>query len=808
MNNSSTHKKSYDTERLSRFEKEAKDFAWYKEKADLYDSQGQFTPFSTAKDASQSEYQRMKVNYDLFNNVLNMEDFKHIHSPYGDEVGELPTKMTNRDISSYRIRALMGMEYRRAFGYRLIAVNKEASNRKMEVQNEKIRKYVIDAIMLPIRAEVEAKYKEQMKGAPLSQEEMQQIQASMEEEIEQRTPEKVLKYMQRDHRDPAEVQGQQILNCLTQRLDLRKKFNEGWKHSLLSAYEVYWLGIINGEPTVKVINPLKFNCDMSSDTEYIQYGEWATYKFMMTPSEVVKTFDLTDEEIDEVWRDYGQIGVQHSQERMFEGEDEIPGDENCIRVLHVTFRSLRKVGWLDYLDEEGELQTKFLVDETYKLNKDAGDLKIEWEWIDEVNEVYKIGNNIYKNMGPVAGQLKDKDNMYKSPLPYYGVIYDNMNSTPTAVMDRMKVYQYYFNILMFRIETLTATDKGKKILMNINAVPSSMGVKSWQYFAESTPYMWYNPDEEGMNQSDVNTVAKVLDMSLASDIQKYVELANYVEKSCGQAVGVTDPVLGQTAISERVSNNQQNLVQTGHMLEPYFDLHNNVKKTVLQGLIDLAKVAYVNSDKEYLTYTHDDMSLELFKLDLNLLDQSTLGLYIENSSMSNEIKDTIQNLAHAAMQNQKIELSDVLKVIKQESIQEAEEALLVSEDLREKKLMAQTEMQNKAAAEAEEKTRQHEKEKWQHEKDVIILKEEERRKTVVQQQTILSMGFDTDKDTDRDGTPDILEVARDGVNAEIQRKKVANETLALQHKIKDDKVKNDLKEKEIEAKKTKANSSN
>jgi hypothetical protein len=303
-----------------------------------------------------------------------------------------------------------------------------------------------------------------------------------------------------------------------------------------------------------------------------------------------------------------------------------------------------------------------------------------------------------------------------------------------------------------------------------------------------------------MNQSDVNTIAKTLDLSLASDIQKYIQLADYLEQKCGKSVGITDPVLGQTSVSERVTNNQQNLVQTSHMLEPYFDLHNCIKRNVLQGLLDLAKVAYATSDKKHISYILDDMSQEMLQMDINLLDESTLGLFMEDSSMSEEIKQTIQQLAHAAMQNQKIELSDVLKVIKQDSIQEAEEALLVSEELRSKREQENAQAQTKAKAESEQKQRDWEKEKMAQEHANNLEEIDAKGNWDIQKQAILSMGFDPNKDVDNDGIPDILEVARDGVNAEIQRAKEARENRKLDFQIKDAQVKNKLKDKELSQK--------
>jgi len=271
MNSIAPNSKIYGSERLTRAEKEDKDFLWYREKIDFFDTKSNF--LSTGY-GGVTEYKRMKVNYDLFNNIIDLSDFAYVCTPFGAEVGELPAQMVNRDISSYRIKALIGMEMRRPFGYRLLATNREAANRKEETETSKIKEYVIAQIMTPIQQEVEMKYQEQLQGQ-LTPQQRQEIQKQIAEEIKAATPPQVRQYMLRDHRDPAEVQGQQIINYLIQKQDVRKKFNLGWKHALLSAYEVYWMGVVKNEPKFKVVNPLRFSCDKSSDLHYIEDGEWA-----------------------------------------------------------------------------------------------------------------------------------------------------------------------------------------------------------------------------------------------------------------------------------------------------------------------------------------------------------------------------------------------------------------------------------------------------------------------------------------------------------------------------------------------------
>ncbi len=201
----------------------------------------------------------------------------------------------------------------------------------------------------------------------------------------------------------------------------------------------------------------------------------------MTPSEVIKFFgdELTDKEIDKIYENDPQAYDPNNNDLMFLNDERMhhedfdfssPNryDPKMVKLLHCVFKSLRKLKFLKYIDENGEEQS-VMVNESYELNIETGDISIEEEWIPEVYEVWKI-NDIYVRMRPVPGQFKDIDNVYHCKLPYYGAICDNMNSAPTSLMDRLKVYQYLYNIIMYRIEMLLASDKGKKILLNNNVI--------------------------------------------------------------------------------------------------------------------------------------------------------------------------------------------------------------------------------------------------------------------------------------------------------------------------------------------------
>ena len=669
-------------ERLSSSQKNANKKQWYKDKADILDVEhnGLTTSYGGI-----SDFKRMQVNYNLFNNILDLKDFEYVCKPFGSESGELPATMVNRDISSGKIKALLGMEMKRPFSWRVIATNSEATTRKEQEEFGRIKDFVIAEMMGPIRKEIEAKILSETKGKELTEEEQEQLQQKIDQELNAKTPEETKKYMEREHQDPAEVMTHQLLEYLIQKTDIRRKFNTAFKHLSLSAKEVMFVGILNNEPAVWNVNSLRVNPQMSSISPFIEDSERMSVEYRMTPSEIVQFFgdELSTKDIDKI---YSQYISNNSEDDLFdvaEKNESLDGeyrDYRNVRVVHTLWKALRKLAFLTYLDENN-VEQMMLVDENYKLDLASGDIKIEYEWLPESYETWKIGPDIYTHMRAIPGQFKDIEDLHNCKFPYYGVFVDDMNSVPTSPMDRLKVYQYYYNIVMYRLELLLASDKGKKVMMNINAIPDSMDidVEKWQYFFESSPFMWFNPNEEGAGYADVNTMAKTIDLSLASDIGKYIEFAEYLKRQAGSSVGITEAVEGQAGAGDSVGNNRQNLIQTSNILEPYFDIHNSFKKNVLTALIETAKIAYSEKKSHKLSYVLDDMSMKVFDLDVAMLDNSVLGLFVSNSTKAEEAMQTIKQLAHAAMQNQKAELSDILSVIRQEGIVEAEETLKVAE---------------------------------------------------------------------------------------------------------------------------------
>jgi hypothetical protein len=227
-------------------------------------------------------------------------------------------------------------------------------------------------------------------------------------------------------------------------------------------------------------------------------------------------------------------------------------------------------------------------------------------------------------------------------------------------------------------------------------------------------------------------------------------------------------------------------------------MHTAVKKNVLQALIEAAKVAYAEKDPGILSYILDDMSIKQFQIDHELLSNSTIGIFVTNAAKAEESKELIRQLAHAAMQNDKADLSDVISVIRQESTQEAEEILRASETKRVEREEKAQQQQAQMAKEAQQAAADLEEKRHQNDLEKITLQEKLKTEREIQKQTILSLGFNENKDMDDDGVPDILEVAKHGVDVEIKRKQLDLDRDKLSHQKVVDKEKLKIEAKKAE----------
>jgi hypothetical protein len=441
----------------------------------------------------------------------------------------------------------------------------------------------------------------------------------------------------------------------------------------------------------------------------------------------------------------------------------------------VTFKSLRKIGFLTYVDENGQEQ-ETVVPEYYK--KQDTDIELKWAWIPEVHEGYRIGKNIYKRMRPIPGQHKSMENLYDVKLPYYGMIYDKENAEPISAVDRIRSIQYLYNILMYRIELLMAQDKGKKVAINIGAIPTKSAkitLSEFERYIEANNYFYLNPNEEGNRYADITQLVKEIDLSTSSDISKYVQFAEYLDKMAGYILGVTPQLEGQIQEREAVSNVNKVLTLSTNILETTFQKHDVVKKNILTALIEQARVSYAKNQPKKLTHVLDDQTLSFLTINQDVLDNSQYGIFVSDNSKISQNHETLKQMAHAAMQNQMVNLSTVLKVLRSDYLQDAEEILIAGEADMQSQKQREQEMQMQMQQQQLEGQKELQAQLHAQKVELLQLEEELKYKREIDKQTLLAMGFAKEDDLNQNNVPDVVDYAKvllGKEKLEIERRKV------------------------------------
>jgi len=215
--------------------------------------------------------------------------------------------------------------------------------------------------------------------ARMSEEEAQQFQQQLQSG-DIMPPEAIAKYMQKDYKDIVENAAYHTLVYLREKLMLDNEFIKGWKDALISGREVYYVGVQNAEPYLERVNPIFFAYDNSPDLEFIEDGSWCCRKMRMPVSEIYDRYydKISEKDLDKLNEmltgrpstDYGDKNIVDTfgggiQMHIYDNPVFDQKSRYCINVYHCCWKSFKKIYYVTYMDESGQVQID-IQDETYK----------------------------------------------------------------------------------------------------------------------------------------------------------------------------------------------------------------------------------------------------------------------------------------------------------------------------------------------------------------------------------------------------------------------------------------------------------
>lgn len=598
---------------------------------------------------STSYYGELQTYYNLYNSIFDEKDFKSITNPFKVEDG-FPATPHDFNIIRPKVDLLIGEETKRPLNFRVIRTSQEATSEMQEKEKQMILQYIEAAITAKMSPEEAQQFQEQLQSGEIM------------------SPEQIAKYMDKDYKDIVENTAYHSLTYLREKLDLDNEFIKGWKDGLISGREIYYVGVLNAEPYAERVNPICFSYDKSPDLDFIEDGSWCCRKMRMPITEVYDRYydKLEEKDLDRLEEMIGSTPGRNLGDRspvdmgiqlriydnpIFEGSG-----KSLVNVWHCCWKSFKKIFYVTTTDDAGQPQIN-IVDETYQ--PVGNEVSVEPDWIIEVWEGYRAGSDLYFGIQPIEYQHVSIDNPNSQKLPYCGAIYSNTNSKPRSLVSILKPLQYMYIVLWYRLELAIARDKGKVVNMDITQIPKSMNISpaKWMHYLSSVGVNFINPYEEGWNipgreggkPAQFNQIT-ALDLTMSNVIAEYIQLMDKIEELAGTISGITQQREGAVSTSEMVGNVERSVIQSSHITEPLFWVHNQCKRRVLNMLLNTAKGAWEETGKQKLQYIFDNGERAFLDITPKFYYED-MDVFVSDTSKDLENIQKLQQLIQPAMQN-------------------------------------------------------------------------------------------------------------------------------------------------------------
>lgn len=747
--------------------------AWRKMHLDWADSKTFFNYSPVRKSVMHK-----KINYDLLNGKLHMEDLEQVLNPEALKSEYTPDRIIHYPIMNAKLRVLNGEESRRPFEYQVVVTNPNAIS---EIQEEK-KKQIVESL------------KEFVKQFA-QQQPQNEVQQQQQDQVQNEYLDKMNEYFTYSYKDMREVRANCLLNHYSKEYNFKNLFNIGFMDAMANGEEIYHCDIVGGEPIIERVNPLLLQVLMSGYSNRIEDADVLIYEDYLSPGKIIEMYyDCLSEKdmkyinelpnmikngpsdkMDNIDERYGfvnnaMIGEEFSNNNgmyfdpfnLFSEAPQyslLPYDLNGnIRVLRMYWKSRRKIKRVKTYDPQSGEEDYHFYTEDYICDESKGEEE-EIFWVNEAWEGTKIGAEIYVNMRPRPIQYNRLSNPSRCHFGYVGSVYNLNDSRPYSMVDMMKPYNYLYDIIHDRLNKMMARNWGKIVQLDLAKVPKGWDIEKWIYYAKANGLAVVDSFKEGNYGSATgklagglnNNTSGVIDADFGNNIQQYINLLEYIKGEMSEVVGITKQREGQTFASETAHGVERATIQSNHITEWLFVQHDDVKRRTLECFLETAKIAMRGRSKKF-QYLVSDGSIKMMDIDGDEFSECDYGIVVDNSEGTLQLSQRIDDMAQAALQGKLITFSALMKLYSSASLSEKRRMIENSEN----QAMQQQQQQQQSQQQSQEKMQQMQMQQKQAEmqlQDKLNARDNQTRIETARIQSLSNLQLNADRiqgDTQRD----------------------------------------------------------
>lgn len=618
-------------------------------------------------DRVESETQLSILHGDIPNSF-----YKKTLNPYNsnnEKYTRFPATMRNYDIMSDVIRRYVSEYFKGVHEFVVGANDPEVVLRK----NAKLQETIFQMAQEAFKAEFERRYAEMQQQAMAQA----QQQGGQPQEVNPQDampdPEEFIKNFNEKYIDQESKQAQDILDYVRAITDDTTTYLSAF-FNYCSLGECYTYSDIRGEKLYKENVPILEAYPIPNSNFFVEDHDMFARKMLLSYPQIIDMFDdVLSKEDKEFLEKYYDSGIGHptrtqllySQyfeyfpdgcEKFSKEERELykkqpvsiaEQNNNLFEVWHVVWKGEARRGILTYVNEVG-MQTQRVVEENYQLNKEVGDISIEWAYEPQVYEGYRIGSRytgVYPiKARPIAYQRNGK-------LPYNGIMEILPLMGKFSIIKLITPYQIMRNIIAYHREMVIAKNKMLVLLLPESLIASDTEDKIYKMAADGVLIV---DDTEDANSQKMANI-RMLNANMGDYIQQLTNLIEAVKLEAREMVDMNIQRYGEIAQSAGVGTTQEAIARSSMGTVIIVTMFDEMRKRDYQRDIDYAKLAYIEGLQT--SFFDDKYNQRYLSLDVNSFVNSDYSVLIKNDQKEIDKLNELRKWAFSAAQNGDLDMA-------------------------------------------------------------------------------------------------------------------------------------------------------
>lgn len=596
--------------------------------------------------------------FEILHGNIPEEYYRKALNPYNatqDKYKRFPATMRNYDLMGGVIRRYVSEYLKNPHDFIVGANNPEV----VLAKDAKLTQELMGLAEQAIAAQIQQAYQEFLQSGQDPQQFNPAEQIDVEAFIEK---------FNEDYIDDITIQGQRILNVIRDLTDDMALYIRAY-FEFVSFGRCFTYSEVAGNKLIKRVVSVRDAYPVPNDNALVEDYDMFAERRKLSYQQIIDEFgdDLTEEQMAFLNTFYARDTGGGSSEKALLDFDKYrsyfkdecskftPEERKRFRDDRVMARDLN-TGLYDvwHVVWRGEVQkgilttqvngfiTETVVDETYQLNKEAGDISIEWTWEPQVYESVRIGTRnsaVYPyKYRPIAYNRGGK-------LPYNGLMELIPGYGRFSIVDVMLPYQVFGNIVAYHREMAIAKNKLNVLLVARSLLGKVPEDTIYKMAADGVLYI-DDSDDAGMLKAQQT---RMLNADTRDYITQLTNLINANEQKAMYQVDMTPQRYGEIANSAGKGTTEEAITR-GSMgsviIEFMFDL---MREHDYNRDIDYSKLAWI--DGLNTSYRDNNNQIRYMSLDVNAHILADYVIKCKLSAREKEKLEQYRELAFSAAQN-------------------------------------------------------------------------------------------------------------------------------------------------------------